>query len=703
MLILLVHFTGFADAAKKKKNIVPAQPRVYQDVPRPPESEDITSKQIDEVTGRKATFVEGGNINPTDYLRCVHHMSRIIDPVNRVFHNYGRVVKEPQRGAVEDKPINASEYVSPLPEWCRFEWIPRQSLLAGLDSVVFIGDSVLLRAFHDLFLVPNEIYFQKIVTIDEILNGTVMLRNGRIVKVYFVKNLFAATFAHTIARVMDPKNRYVTPNSLVVTTLGMHDARWLIFRQQPPFYRKSQLGVWGYAKRYWNKHAGMGLDGLNFELARFANKSTWTSTPNEDGISLHTNASTKTFSAPFIVFRDPIPPSCDHPKYANRKLITRCPDLLASAVLPWYRDTITAGAGVLMQIPIVSVDSTMPPCGLIDAGHLFRWCNEAELQMIIQAFRLGRRLGIRQGLSGPHIPLMRRFASSEWVSEANNVAVAPFTVDHLPVVGMATSRKAPRTSYFRVRFDGPSDAAPHWLPTNSRSTYKEGLDPLANVSMLGECCNSTVTIPLQHTGPLDALNRAFDDDSEEATNLYYHSIRLGIYMHASLANAPNSKSNVTLSKDSSLEPYTLAAFAEQRSLSRWGVYYERSVTEIVTESEEYVALPLNASDSDNLPPTPTYNEQLVSLVRSMVRLGNQGAELLDIQTPLNNNKGERNVIKDSKPNALQPPPEARLSLSVGSGDNGAIFFVVLISLALLTVLMLRKGVGSRHNSAASVH
>lgn len=551
------------EGARRRGRPLPPQPQVVEDVPRPGEF-DIHDGLINSVTGPEAVFQEGNRVHTSDYVRCIHHMSRVIDPIHRVFHNYGRVEGAASSDGTATNQSDSVPYVSPLPEWCRFRWIPRHQIFAGLDSIVFMGDSVLLRAFHDIFMVTDDIYFQKIVFIDDMLNGTITLRGGRIVKVFFIRNLFAATLSHTAAHILNPTNGFVTSRSLVVTTLGMHDTRWLIFRQRPPGYRKTQLGAWSYAKRYWNRHAGAALDGLSEHLRSFQ------SNADKGGLS---------FSAPFFVFRDPIPPSCSHPKYANRQPITRCPDLLGPSVIPWYRDTLVASGG-LMGIPTVSMDASMPPCGLIDAGHMFRWCKEAELQMIIQAFRLGRRLGISQGrhIVSPNIsgPLEHFFHNVSWVASVQAELTAPFAWCHqntsMRTVGYARQQGLP---HFSVRFDGPAPSLPDWLPSFPRSDDKITLD--FDEYQVG----SLSPIPSSSWGTMRAFARSIQEPTsmadEDAIAFFYHSFALNVFIHASLQSA--SKLDVVNSSDLGPSyPWGLASYLSQPSMLRWGRYYSRNMT-----------------------------------------------------------------------------------------------------------------------------
>ena len=440
------------------------------------------------------------------YLHCVYHLSYNIDVVNSRFRTDANAPHQGSGGAEAD--------MVPLPEWCRAEWIPKEELFQGLDSVVLVGDSTMLRLFHDIMGTDPSVYYVKLISIPDQLNGTLVLAEeaeippagggyqglrleepsnqgvaqlvadiaddeageppsttttprskrryrGRLVKVFFLRSKNIIDAGAVLERAVG--DGYVTRNSLVVTTWGTHDTMWLTHRLPPPRFRKKQTGSWSYAKGYWNKHLVNSVGHIGSVLAVIANASAagrssqravgemprsrleWDETTQR---TPRLSPGTR-FDAPVLVQKEIPTPPCEHFKYASRSQISRCPDTLRPAVVPWHQHTLAVLMGYAWAVPTTTLEPLTPnPCNLIDAGHFDRRWKVAELQMIVQAYRLSRRLGITQGPLGGTEAVLGPPTASRSRTAAESVPMPMSDGHHMRTL----VEEMNRTTYYYNRF-----------------------------------------------------------------------------------------------------------------------------------------------------------------------------------------------------------------------------------------------------------
>ena len=260
---------------------------------------------------------------------------------------------------------------------CGFQIVAEDYLYSGIDSIILVGDSTIMRTYMHIVHASDEDYVQKVAALDEdIINTSIALSSGRRLPVYFVRLLHVSVAAVSLERVFDVATR----NSLIVLTLGSHDTSWLVFRRAMPGFRRAFTGNWFQAKKYWRRFVPMMTNYIANRLQRFEDSA-------PAGVL---------FKKPVVIVREHYLANCLHPKFSKYPLITRCRDLLMPHVIPFYRGFLRAMMATI-NVPTISSDALHPPCFLVDAGHTTRFCKRFELQMFVQAFRETRRLALNQG------------------------------------------------------------------------------------------------------------------------------------------------------------------------------------------------------------------------------------------------------------------------------------------------------------------
>lgn len=288
--------------------------------------------------------------------------------------------------------------------------------------MIFLGDSTIMRDYIHLRRGSTADYTTKVAALNETqLESTVTLSSGRKVRLVFIRLLHVALCREPI----DAAFAAATPRTLIMITIGPHDTSWLTFRRPMPGMRRSLVGHWSEARKYWQKHVTQMAQVLGWHLQRYELAR---ATPG----NATTVAAPRRPKRPIVLFREQYLPNCAHPKYAKYPLITRCPDLLRPIVVPQYRSFAAAAFGWL-AIPVIRMDPLMPPCYLYDAGHIVRWCKRFEIGMAIAAYRTARRAGVVQGFA----PRCRR-ASCQTVQRmlrGNKWADLLGTIEKTPVEG----------------------------------------------------------------------------------------------------------------------------------------------------------------------------------------------------------------------------------------------------------------------------
>jgi len=312
------------------------------------------------------------------YLQCVFHSQRLLQ-ANR---NHSLMTF---MGSDGNRTDDNSYPTTLMRNPCEFQIAQRHHVFEGIDQLLLVGDSTIMRAYMHIVHADDFNYTTRVAELkDEDLNATLVLEGGAVLRVRFFRMLYVSTATFVLDRVFS----YATRNSLIVFSLGPHDTSWLVFRKAMPGFRKAGIGVWAEAKKYWDWFAPRVAMYTARKLAEL------------DEVAPPTAA----FRRPVVVFRDMYLPNCNHPKYSKYPHTTRCKDLLVPWVLPHYRQTMRAMLA-LHNIPTVNMDALFPPCYLIDAGHIVRWCKNVEIQLFIQAYRATRRYNIQQGARNTSNPV----------------------------------------------------------------------------------------------------------------------------------------------------------------------------------------------------------------------------------------------------------------------------------------------------------
>lgn len=297
---------------------------------------------------------------------------------------------------------------------CNLGWIEDAELFSGMDSIIFVGDSTVLRDFMFLVRAKPDVYKTKVAQLeDDVVNGSVVLSSGRELPLFFFRSLYVSTCGDAISRAFE----IATKNSLMIFSYGPHDTSWLVFRRPMPGFRRVNTGKWNEARMYWNRYVTTMINFIGhrlrqFELYGHGNSRLYTDLPPREPISGGVR--------PVVVFREQYLANCGHPKYSKYPLITRCSDLLMPVVIPHYRLFLRTVAA-LINIPVVGIDELMKPssglgkplCRFVDAGHMNRECGRFEVQLLVQAFRHTRLLNIRQGFDERHLERTNVFSIAQ--------------------------------------------------------------------------------------------------------------------------------------------------------------------------------------------------------------------------------------------------------------------------------------------------
>jgi hypothetical protein len=305
---------------------------------------------------------------------------------------------------------------------CGLQWIEDSEVYSGLDVIILVGDSTLLRLFQHIIRAKKDDYETKVGQLEEdFMNRTVVLSSGRQLVIHFVRALHVSTAIEAVDRAF---KLATTPQSLIVFSFGPHDTSWLVFRRPMPGFRRSHTGMWNHARTYWNRFTNTLVQYIAFRLRMYEDRGHGFVDEDNAAGRAHAHAfrANNAFHRPVVVFREQYLANCAHPKYAKYPLITRCGDLLMPIVIPHYRAYLAAISS-MVNIPTIGLDELLRPpsgskrpptsgvkslCTFVDAGHLNRGCHRYELQLIIQAYRSTRRLGIVQGFhSARHGPLFK--------------------------------------------------------------------------------------------------------------------------------------------------------------------------------------------------------------------------------------------------------------------------------------------------------
>ncbi|CUG53713.1 GPI-anchored surface protein, putative [Bodo saltans] len=295
---------------------------------------------------------------------------------------------------------------------CGLQWIEDSEVYSGLDNIILVGDSTLLRLFQHMIRAKKEDYETKVGQLEEdFMNRTVVLSSGRKLVIHFIRALHVSTAIGEVDRAF---KLATTPQSLIVFSFGPHDTSWLVFRRPMPGFRRSHVGTWNHARIYWNRFTTTLVHYIAFRLRMYEERGH--GFVNEDNAAGRANGhqfrAKNAFHRPVVVFREQYLANCAHPKYTKYPLITRCGDLLMPIVIPHYRAYLAAMTS-MMNIPTIGLDELLHPptssaivefqtapvslCMFVDAGHMNRECHRYELQLLIQAYRSTKRLGIVQG------------------------------------------------------------------------------------------------------------------------------------------------------------------------------------------------------------------------------------------------------------------------------------------------------------------
>lgn len=377
---------------------------------------------------------------PLTFHQCVHHAQRwlrLFPDASGVrlggnFHNLDnkRIKRSPFTAMLNENPLaqrgsNASTEQEPASPCgpnrncsasrnpCGLHYTPYEEMFSGVDRIILIGDSTILRLYKFFEQVRESSYRQKVadLPIPHII-ATMTMSSGRKLPVHFFRLLYSSMAPAVIHEAF----KFATIQSLLLVSLGPHDTSWLIYdrltflsmhvmpgmslakevdRRTGKKYKQSDVlrNNLMRAKAYWLKHIAITADALGKELMDFEDAQR--SLAAREGRILVPGEPLR----PIVVFREQLLPKCSDPKYANRPH-TRCVSMLKPHLVPFMRDYLRAML-ITVNIPVIGLDALSGraglPCYLMDAGHLPRPCKTIELEMASYTFRMGRRLRIVQG------------------------------------------------------------------------------------------------------------------------------------------------------------------------------------------------------------------------------------------------------------------------------------------------------------------
>lgn len=310
-------------------------------------------------------------------------------------------------------PCGSNRNCSATTNPCGLQYTPYEDMFSGMDSIILIGDSTVLRVFKFLQQCNDIEYRLKVA---DLANPHIWLRlrmsNGREIQVHFFRLLYASMAPLMFRQAF----KVATVNSLIFASLGPHDTSWLIFdkatfnllhvmpgmvlakdadRRSGKKIKQSEIlrNNVMRAKAYWIKNAAFAAHALATELQEFEQRQR--AAAAEVGRTIVPGEPLR----PFVIFREQLLPKCSDPKYAN-KPHTRCLGLLRPILVPFMRDYLRAML-TAVNIPTIGIDTVSGraglPCHLVDAGHLPRPCKTIELAIASYGFRMARRLRLVQG------------------------------------------------------------------------------------------------------------------------------------------------------------------------------------------------------------------------------------------------------------------------------------------------------------------
>ena len=346
------------------------------------------------------------------YLQCLYHSGRWMrvkrSETSRSLMDADFV---DDRGRSSSSPAIAK--VPVMERWksnpCGLQWINDESIFSGMDSLILVGDSTILRDYQHVLHADDFDYFGKVIKVEKgYLNSTKLkLSSGRTFPVHFFRLLYASMVDSVLENVF----QVATAQSLIVMSLGPHDTSWLVFNRAMPGFSPKKLHNWAAGQAYWVRHAQHAVNQLGRKLREFEERNS-AKVSSVDG-----GDPQKLFKRPVVVFRDMFVPNCQASKFVRRPEM-KCEKLLVGAVVPFYRSFLRAHLAAI-NVPTVTLDQVMPPCYLMDAGHLVRKCKRIELQLFAQAFRLSRQYNVRQGFPiGQDIYPRRHYRTSYLLDRA---------------------------------------------------------------------------------------------------------------------------------------------------------------------------------------------------------------------------------------------------------------------------------------------
>lgn len=364
------------------------------------------------------------------FLQCAHHAQRwlklFVGPNQRLAGEFlsddgeGLGTADPFAGFTTKgaSPCGPSRNCSSMRNPCALHFIPYESIFSGVDKVILVGDSTILRDFKYIAGEHGASYRQKVSDLPRphIVNRLKLQPSGRMLEIHFFRLLYASKSERTIDSVMN----IATPATLILFALGPHDTSWLIFdrltftslgvmpgmalvkdydKKTGKRYKQSDVlkANTQRAMAYWRLHTSRTAQLLGQRLQEFEVRQ------RELRIASGRRLTTADGSAlrlrPLVVFREQLMPKCSDPKYANSPH-AHCVGLLKAELVPFMRSFLRAQLA-LINVPVIGMDalSSRPdtPCYLADAGHMPRHCKSIELQLVAQMFRLAKRLRILQG------------------------------------------------------------------------------------------------------------------------------------------------------------------------------------------------------------------------------------------------------------------------------------------------------------------
>jgi hypothetical protein len=338
------------------------------------------------------------------YLQCLYHSGRTLR-VHRSTNKPKAIDADFIDFQGRSTSSSAFSTMATAARWsanpCGFQFISDADLFSGVDSLILIGDSTILRDYQHILHASDLDYFGKVIKVEKgYLNSTSLtLSSGRVLPVHFFRLLYTSV----VDSILDNVFSVATRNSLIIVSVGPHDTSWLVFNKAMPGFPPKKLHNWAAAQAYYERNAEHMVNQFARKLRAFEERNGGAGEVKDAPL----------FRRPVVVFRDMFVPNCQASKFVRRPEV-KCEKLLVGTVVPFYRRYLRAHLAAV-NIPTVTMDQVMPPCYLMDAGHLVRKCKRIELQLFAQAFRMTRTYNILQGfpLSDPVLYRRGKFRTRE--------------------------------------------------------------------------------------------------------------------------------------------------------------------------------------------------------------------------------------------------------------------------------------------------